>query len=197
MNTKDGSKKCKILILFFSVLSLSISCYAEFYNYIHNHLSIEMDNDKIIEYGSKEYDLSKFINKNNGDILSVSDVINTNIIGEQYFFVKVGKYFISKTIPVSVEIVDTQGPTIVLKEDEVIINKGQKYNLLDNILSITDNVDNMIYSNIIIGIGNVAYYTLNSNFDNFKSGLYNVEVVAFDKSNNISTAEFKINVKDK
>ena len=197
MNNKDKSIRPKVIIIEIVVLLLGVLGYALFYNHVYAELNVEIDKTKVIEYGSKKYNLSDFLLNSNGKVKDIVDKLDTSVVGEQMVEVVVEKFNISKVIPVSINVVDNTAPVIELKDSNITITQGESYELLDNIVSVNDDVDGEIKYQVLEIVDeemDINYYTLKSSFDSSQVGSYDVEVVAVDKSKNISNEKFTITV---
>lgn len=183
-------------IIFLGVLFLGIMTYFLFYDYVYNHLGIKTKSERTIELGSKNYDLDKFIKKSSGTVKSISK-IDSSTVGKKIVTVTLSKYNISRKVNFSVNVVDKDAPVVELKDENVTITKGDSYNILDNIVSVKDKVDgelNYQIKEIVNDKVDTNYYTINGSFDNNTVGVYTLEVKAVDKSNNVATSTFTINV---
>lgn len=197
MSKKTKSVKPKIILLNLLILALGIAGYFVFYNYTYSSLDIKTANNKVIEYGTKKYDLSKFIKASNGDITSITKNIDTSVVGTQKVTVVLKKFNISKTVSFDVDVVDTVEPVITLKEDKITITEGEDYDILGNVDSVVDDVDGELpyQSNDTLEESSTYYYTAKTSFDKSTSGTYDVELKAVDKSGNTATAKYEIEVK--
>lgn len=198
MKTIDESSKRKNI---FSLLVISLiilfSCYAYYNYYIFNSIKVVVKDTAVVEYGSCNYDVKNLVQKVDGKIISIKKDIDTNVVGDQEVIFEVKKENVTKEVPIVVSVVDTKAPEIAIKEDLISIVKGDEYNLNDNILSVTDEIDGDI--NYLNGatLDDNNYYTFNydENFDSNEVGNHEVVVTAMDKFGNSSTANFTIEVK--
>lgn len=197
MNNKDESIRLGVTIIELLLILLGVLGYIIFYNYIYERLSVKVDTTKVIEYGSKKYDLNDFIVSSNGNVKDIADKLDTSVVGAHTINVIVEKFNITKVVPISVSVVDNSAPVIEIKEKELTITQGEDYDLLTNISSVNDDVDgDLTYQvkEIVDENIDINYYTVYSDFNNSTAGTYEVEVKAVDKSNNISVEKFVINV---
>ena len=197
MSKIGNSVKPRRVIIPFIVLLMGITGYLLFYNYTYSNLTIKTDKVNVIEYGTENYNLKKFIKSSNGKIVEISKTIDTSKVGKQKVDVTLEKYNITRKRFFYVDVVDTVAPVISLKEDTITITEGESYDIFQNIASVDDVVDGSIdyQSNEVVNQDTDSYYyTVNTDFDNNNSGSYQIEVKAVDKSNNVSTSTFTINV---
>ncbi len=186
------------VIIFMIVLTLTLSLLGVllYKNYV-TYKSIEVKIKKnTIEYGSANYNLKEIVSEVDGEIVSIKKSINTNILGKQELVVEVVKDSVSKEIPIEVKVVDSVAPNIELKEEKISITYGEDINLLDNISSVIDMIDgNIEYKNSEEVTEDMTnYYRLDIPSDINEVGSHTVDVVAVDKSHNISTKSFEVEV---
>lgn len=197
MSKIGDSIKPRKAILPLVILVVGIIGYLLFYNYTYSHLSIKTDKVNVIEYGTEKYNLKKFIKNSTGKVVGITKTIDTKKVGKQKVDVTLQRYNITRNFSFYVDVVDTVAPVISLKEDTITITEGESYDILENITSVDDVVDGSInyQSNEVVNQDTDSYYyTINTNFDNNNSGSYQIEVKAVDKSNNVSTSTFTVNV---
>lgn len=182
----------RLLLFLFSIIVFVFSIYTFGYNYIYESIDVVATKTAIIEYGSANYDVEEFINKVDGDIVSVKNDINSYDVGIQEIVFVVEKSGITKEIPVEVEVKDTVAPVINLVSDTIKIKQGDVPDLFGNIESVVDSVDGKItYSSKILEDSN-DYFTIKSDVDKNIVGNYTVEVDAVDKNGNTASKEFNV-----
>ena len=197
MSKTGDSIKPKKAILPLVILVVGIIGYLLFYNYTYSSLKIKTDKVNVIEYGTEKYNLKKFIKNSTGKVVSITKTIDTKKVGKQKVNVTLEKYNITRDLSFYVDVVDTVAPVISLKEDTVTITEGDAYDILQNIESVADLVDGSIdyQSHEVVNQDTDSYYyTVNTDLDINNSGSYQIEVKAVDKSNNVSTSTFTVNV---
>ena len=104
---------------------------------------------------------------------------------------------IVREVPIIVSVVDTTAPVITLKEESIQITEGEEYNFLDNIESVTDEVDGTIEFLEEVLEDSVNYYNLSYEENVFDVGVHEIKVVAKDKYGNEATATYNFEVKEK
>ena len=175
MKTIDGSSRLKIFVLMIISFVMISGCYA-YHNYsVYKSIKVVANDTAAIEYGSANYDINELLKEVEGEIVSVKKDIDTSVLGEQEIILEVKKDNIVKDVPVVVSVVDRTAPVIQLNKDTVSVTEGDNINLQSNILSVNDSIDGDLSS----------------------IGSHDVIVTAVDKSGNISTASFKVNVQEK
>lgn len=179
-----------------SVLFLAILCFAG-YSYrnkmIFNSITVDVKDDRVVEFGTTSYDSIAMLSNVSGDISILKDV-NTNKLGEQVVLFEIEKSNVKKHVPVSIKVVDSVKPVIELSKDTIYINVGKSYDILSNIKSVTDNVDGKLEfknSNEVTD-EDINYYTVIGSVNTNKTGKYSIEVKAIDKANNISLKKFNV-----
>lgn len=198
MSIGESIKPKIIIIVILTVILLGACGYISIYNYIYRNLDIKIK-DKTVEYGKSDYKITDYISVNSGKLYNISNSINTNKIGKQRVNIKLKKYFVSKTIPLDIKVVDKVAPVIKIKNSEIVITKGENYNIFDNIESVVDDVDgNLSFYDDLDDKDKdkKGYYVVKSDFDNSKAGTYNVQIESIDKSNNKSAVSFNIKVEE-
>ncbi len=188
------SSKIKIISLMFISLLLFYSCFV-YHNFVtYNSIKVVVDNASI-EYGSGNYDIQNFIKKVEGEIVSIQNNVDTNIVGEQEVLLTVKKENVVKEIPILLTVVDTVAPAIELKEEKVTITKGNDYDLTSNIQSVRDDVDGDISYLNDIQEDSVLYYHFDFDASTIEDiGEHEVIVTAKDKNGNITNQSFLLDV---
>lgn len=185
MEKKNIKFKKKIVILVSFVLVLFILIGGIFIKKMEIHEDDLILSQLQFEYGS-EVNIKDLIEKANVEIIEYP-IVSTLEVGQQKLTFKVKKGFMQSEIKKEIEIVDTQKPIIEFKQDQLVLNYGEKKDLMTNILKVYDIVDKS--ENIKI--------ELNENVNINKAGNYKVEVIATDKNGNKTVKSFKVIVKEK
>lgn len=192
---KNNGESCKYFVtVIVTLILLSLCIYTICYREIYDSIKISTVKMPVVEYGSANYDIDKLIDNVDGEIVSVKQDIETDSVGVQELILVVSKGNISKEIPVTIEVKDSVGPEIVIKNDVIEIEQGTDYDILSNISQIYDNVDgdiSYIASNNVVDNSN-NYYTYYSDFNYNVVGEYLVNIRAVDKNFNSTTKSFKI-----
>ena len=198
MKKTDLPSKIRFLSLVGLVTIIMVSCYV-YHNYnIYNSIKVVVKDNVAIEYGSANYNLNDLIKKVDGEIVSVKNSIDTKVEGEQEVVVEVKKDNIVKDVPIVLNVVDTTGPVINLKEDKVTITQGDDYDLTNNIASVVDELDGEMYYNGEANDDSVMYYNFSYNHDEIDNvGEHEVVVNAKDSKGNISNKSFTIAVEER
>lgn len=198
MKKTDLPSKIRFLSLVGLVTIIMVSCYV-YHNYnIYNSIKVVVKDNVAIEYGSANYNLNDLIKKVDGEIVSVKNSIDTKVEGEQEVVVEVKKDNIVKDVPIVLNVVDTTGPVINLKEDKVTITQGDDYDLTNNIASVVDELDGEMYYNGEANDDSVMYYNFSYNHDEIDNvGEHEVVVNAKDSKGNISNKSFTIVVEER
>ncbi len=197
MKTIDGSSK-KRFFYFFSLVTISliimISCYVYHDYYTYNSINVVVRENAAIEYGSANYNIQELIKDVEGEIVSIKQDVDTNVVGEQEIIVEVKKDNIVKDVPIVISVVDTVAPVIQLKEEKVTITSGDDYDLTSNVESVNDSVDGVIsYLNEVSEDSNFYYhFTYGEDID--AVGSHEVTLTAKDKNGNVSEAKFTLDV---
>ena len=188
--------KIKFLSLVLVAFVIVYSCYVYYYRYrTFKSIRVVMKKDTSIEYGSANYDINSYIKKVEGEIVSVKNEVDTNLVGEQEVVVEVKKDNIVKDIPILLSVVDSVAPTIQLKEEKVVITRGDDYSLLSNIGSINDIVDGEISYVRDIDENSTFYYHFDYDASTIDDvGEHEVVVNAKDKNGNLATSTFVLEV---
>ena len=191
MKTSESFLK-RFLILIFTTIILVVTIYTFNYIFIYKSINVVTTKTNIIEYGSSNTDVSQFVDKVDGKILSVKNKLESRVVGKQEIVLVVAKGVVSKEIPISVEVKDTTSPTINLLSDVVTVEQGEEFDLVSNIESVVDSVDGVL-SYVLDPIENSNnYYTINSDINFNVVGSYDVNIYAIDKNNNSSTSNFTV-----
>ncbi len=198
MRNDSGSKK-QLFVAVATLFVMALGIYTLLYRETYDSIKIDTVKTPIVEYGSPNYDLNKLINNVDGKIISVKKDIETNEVGKQELILVVSKGNISKEIPVSVEIKDSVAPKIVVKEETVVVDQGDSFDLVDNISEVYDDIDGdisfMELSNVTEDL--VDYYTVYSDYNYNIPGTYEVIVDAVDKNGNLSSLSYNIVVNER
>ena len=181
-----------LLLFLFSIMICTFCIYTYGYNYIYESISLSATNVAVIEYGTANYDVEKFVKKVEGDIVSVKNDIDSHKVGMHEVVFVVEKNGILKEIPLEVEVKDTNAPVIEINSDSITIKQGESVNIFDNIKSVIDAVDGKIEFSSNSDNSAVNYYSVEANIDVNKVGNYPVNVIALDKNGNSSEKEFTV-----
>ena len=103
---------------------------------------------------------------------------------EYVYEVSNGVKTITKTLIVTV--IDNQKPTINLKQQEVTLTQGDKFNPLDYVASVNDNYSKLKKEDI----------TFEGNVDTSQQGKFTFRYILKDSSNNKTTATLNVTVKE-
>lgn len=181
------------ILLLFLVIGACLYTYHQIDTY--NSISITIKKDMALEYGSANYNIRDFIEKIEGKIVSVKNVIDTNTVGEQEVVLEVQKENIVKDVPLMISVIDTVAPVIKIKEEKVSATQGTNYDLLSNIVSVTDEIDGDIPYLSEVEENSVFYYHLDYDNSTIKNvGDHEITIVAKDKNGNSSTASYVLQV---
>lgn len=198
MRTIDGPSEVKVLSLIMLSLIIMFSCYVYHNYYTYRTIQVVVKDNAAIEYGSPNYNINDYIKKVEGEIVSVKNDIDTNVVGEQEVIVEVKKNHIVKDVPIVISVVDTTAPVIQLKEEKVTITQGDDFDLTSNVDSVNDQVDGIIsYLNEVQEDSNF-YYHLDYNAEEINNvGSHEVLVHAMDKYGNVADSSFILEVLEK
>lgn len=195
----DSESISRLMFVALTLIVMTLGIYTLLYRETYDSIKIDTVKTPVVEYGSPNYDLNKLINNVDGKIVSVKKDIVTNEVGKQELILIVSKGNISKEIPVSVEIKDSVAPTIVVKEETIVVDQGDSIDLVDNISEVYDDVDGDISfvesSNVTEDL--VDYYTVYSDYNYNVPGTYEVIVDAVDKNGNLSSLSYNIVVNER
>lgn len=202
MNTNDGSSSKKIVVLrTMALVMIALGLILLGYGYhcyrTYKSIKVVVKKSATVEYGTANYDINNLIKEVEGEIVSVKKDIDTSVVGEQEIVVEVKKENIVREIPIVVSVVDTVAPVITLKEESIEITEGEEYNFLDNIESVTDEVDGTIEFLEEVLEDSTNYYNLSYDENVFDVGTHEISVVAKDKYGNESVATFNFVVNEK
>lgn len=182
----------RFLFVFITLIVIAFCVYTFGYKEIYESISVDTVNTPVVEYGSANYDVNKLISNIDGTITSVKRDIETREVGIQELILVVSKGNVSREIPISIEIKDSVSPEIVIKNDIVVINQGDSFDLLSNIENVYDDVDgNLQYvPRDEVGEDTVNYYTVYSDFDHNVVGEYTINIKAVDKNGNETNSNY-------
>lgn len=198
MKKADLPSKIKCLSLVGLALIIMVGCYVYHNYYTYKSIKVVVKDNASIAYGSANYNLSDLIKKVDGEIISVKNDIDTNVVGEQEVVVEVKKDNIVKDVPIVLNVVDEVAPEINLFDDVVYITEGEGYDVNANINSVYDAVDAFISMNNEADDNSTFYYNFSYNGDEINNvGEHEVVVNAKDKSGNTATKSFKVVVEEK
>lgn len=189
----------RFLFVFITLIVIALCVYTFGYKEIYESINVDTVNTPVVEYGNPNYDVNKLINNIDGTITSVKRDIETREVGIQELILVVSKGNVSKEIPISIEIKDTVSPEIVIKNDVVMINQGDSFDLLSNIDKVYDDVDgNLQYVSSDEVVSDTRnYYTIYSDFDHNVVGEYTVNINAVDKNGNETVSNYIVIVNER
>lgn len=190
----EGLLFSRFLIFIFSIIALVVCIYTFCYNFIYQSIDVVTANMTVIEYGSSNGDIIQFVDKVDGEIVSIKNKIEPYVVGMQEIVLVVAKGNIFKEIPIEIEVKDTTEPVISFVSEAISIKQGEKVDLLSNVESVVDSVDGKLSYIDDVSESMSGYYTIESDIDYNVVGNYTVRVVAVDKNNNRSEEEFTVNV---
>ena len=195
MKNFDGPSKGIFVYLMFLSLLLFYTCFV-YHNYVvYNSINVVVKKNTSIEYGSANYDINEFIKTVEGEIVSIQDNVDTNVVGEHEVLLTVKKENITKEVPIVLTVVDTAAPEIEVKEDKVTITSGDDYDLTSNIEAVRDTVDGAISYLGDVGEDSVLYYNFDYDTNTIDDvGEHEVKVTAKDKNGNETVHSFVLEV---
>ena len=197
MKTK-GPSKIKFLSLIVLSFIIMYAAYTYHNYYTYNSIKVVVKKNNNIEYGSANYNINDLIKKVEGEIVSVKNDVDTNVIGEQEVILEVKKSNVIKEVPVTVSVVDSTAPVININEERVTIQQGDNYDLTYNVKSVIDEVDGEMYYSGEVDENSVMYYNFSYNQDEIDNvGEHEVVVNAKDKSGNLATKSFILQVDER
>lgn len=166
---------------------------------LYDSISMSFLSVKEVEYGTKDVDTMKFVEKvDNGKLVEYTKKLDTTKIGTQTLTYEVSIEDVTKDYLINVEVKDTKKPIIKVKKSTITLYKGTNYKLTDNIQSVADEIDgNIGYVDKAPEVNENGYYTVTSNFDKNTTGSYKVDIKAVDKNGNEVTSSYTIKVINK
>lgn len=199
MKLIDGPSKIirrKIIGLMVLSFIMMISCYA-FHSYsTYKSIKVVVNKSATVEYGTANYDLKKIIKEVDGEVISIKQDIDTNILGTQEMILEVKKDNIIREVPIKVSIVDSVAPTITLKNETMTVTEGDEFSLTDNIESVNDLIDGNLEYLQEVGEKSLKYYNISYADDINAVGTHEITINAVDNSGNVSTQKFVLEVKE-
>ncbi|MCR5794469.1 MAG: RluA family pseudouridine synthase [Solobacterium sp.] len=147
-----------------------------------------------VEYGS-DPDLLSSLNMTYGTASLVKG-INTDIPGHTYAqyelsATSVGNQTVSDTGLLKVLVTDTQPPVIELKQEYVSVPMKEEYSIVDNIVIVSDPVDGELSMGETLEQNS---YTVESDVNTARAGVYQVTVHAMDKNGLTSSVSWPVTV---
>lgn len=183
---KKQKKKIKTLLLFIILLGLTVIGFGSI---LLKKMTLQEDDlilvSTPIEYGS-EINSKDLIQSANVEIIEYPHV-STLKVGKQSLIFIVKKGFSKLEISKEIEVVDTQKPIIEIKEDQLVLNYGEKRDLKSNVLAVYDVVDKKE------GIS----WEITDHVNILNAGKYKAEIKATDKNGNTTIKSFEVVVKEK
>ena len=109
---------------------------------LYDSISMSFLSVKEVEYGTKNVDTMKFVEKvDNGELVNYTKDIDTSKVGTQTLKYEVSLEDVEKDYLINVEVKDTKKPVIKVKKSTITLYKGTSYKFTDNISSVSDEVD--------------------------------------------------------
>jgi len=166
---------------------------------LYDSISMSFLSVKEVEYGTKNVDTMKFVEKvDNGELVEYTKNIDTSKIGTQTLTYEVSLEDVTKDYLINVEVKDTKKPEIKIKKSTITLYKGTGYKFTDNIQSVSDAVDGKLdYLEKVPEINEKGYYTITTNFNKDNVGSYAVNIKAVDKNGNETVSKYTIKVINK
>ena len=167
-------KKTILGIILIGMIFLSLGCDNK------EDKQIKLKDNLNIEINSETRLYSLIEDTNDIDILSENILIDTTTLGEKELKLKYKINNEEYEGSFKINIVDTEKPTIVFKE-ELSTFVGTSIDLLQNVSAIDNSKENI-------------KVTVEGEYDFNKEGTYNLKYVAVDSSNNKAEESFKLNI---
>ena len=143
------------------------------------------DNKITVEYGKNYIDNGYIMNINDEYDVKVDNNIDVTQIGDYTVTYTVNYKYYTKSLVREIKVIDNEAPKLELDcEDEIFIIKNSKFNCS---YKVTDNYDKDIDKKVKVY----------SNVDTSKVGDYKVTYTVNDSSNNQTTKEIIVHVKEK
>lgn len=183
-------------ITFCILMIVILFCLYECYSYkqkekIYQSLSIVFHDKETIEYGEK-IDFKDYIKDYKGTLILPD--IDTKQVGKKEYCFVVYKDHIKKEYKKEFEIIDTNHPIISLKENQLILQIDDDFDMKDYIDSAYDQVDGGLdYKQTL----EKNSYTYLNNVDIKKSGSYHNKIIAMDRNGNQTEKTIDVIVKEK
>lgn len=191
MKKKNKTWIIILVVLFAALVTTGIVMQRhKAYQQAYASLSLKVDKDMTeVEYGSA-YNQDKLIVSSSGKV-STQDKVDPMKVGKQKltYVVSDTDKDVSRDYTVTVNVKDTQGPVMQLKEDPVIITAGEDFDPSSDVASVSDPVDgDLVLSDAL----NNGTYTIDSDVDTDAAGSYTVTVHAKDKNGNMTDASYTV-----
>ena len=170
-------KKTIFSILLLFMIFLSFGCD----NKEENQIKLKDDLNVGVYSEATLYSLIE--NTNGAELLTDDYILDTSTLGEKEIIIKYKVNDVEYEGTFKINVVDTEKPTIVFKE-EISTTVGKSIDLLKNV-SVVDNSKEEIKANV------------EGEYDFNKEGTYNLKYVAVDSSNNKAEENFILNVNTK
>jgi hypothetical protein len=167
-----------------------IICY-KYYVFKSIHV-IAADSNKVS--AGTTYNVKDLVKEVEGEIVSVKKDIDTSILGDQELILEVKKDNVTKEVPIVVSVIDSNAPVVEIKQEEITITQGDSIDLKENIQAVVDDYDGDLNFNDDNTQSKLMSYNISVDGDINSVGEHEVVVNAVDKSGNISTQMYKINV---
>lgn len=198
INRKNNKAKEIILFAMVPILTFGNSfCTTLNELDVYNRMNVEFKENNTIEYASEFNGMDYIDNVSLGRVTRITH-IDTTKLGEHKVLYVLKKDGVEKEIYTTINVVDTKGPEIKFKKDNITIYLGNDYDITSNIESVIDEVDGKLeYKKDNIQENDKSYYTIETDFNKDKQGDYNVNVIAVDREGNKSENKYTITVKRK
>lgn len=185
-------KKITFCILMIAILFCLYECYSyKQKEKIYQSLSIVFHDKETIEYGEK-IDFKDYIKDYKGTLILPD--IDTKQVGKKEYCFVVYQDHIKKEYKKEIEIIDTNHPIISLKENQLILQIDDDFDMKDYIDSVYDQVDGGLdYKKTL----EKNSYTYLNNVDIKKSGTYHNKIIAMDRNGNQTEKTIDVIVKEK
>ena len=160
---------------------------------LYDAMSLEIGDIQTVEYGD-EIDLEELLAL--PDNAGITGEIDTKKEGEQQIEVVLEEFTrfnesVKKTFPVTLKVEDTKYPEITFTRPIELISLGSEFDPNSNILKVTDPVDGDLEYSETLGPGT---YTLISDVDTSRGGVYEVEARAMDLNGNETLGRYRARV---
>ena len=195
MKSIDGSSKIIRLIILMTLSTVMIaSCYV-YHNFAtYKSIKVVVNNTTTVEYGKANYNINDIIKDVEGEIVSVKQDVDLNTIGAQEVIIEVKKDSVVREVPIVVEVIDSVAPVIKLKEEKITIEQGDFVNLASNVESVNDEIDGDLGFLEEVTENSNNYYSVDYSDDLSEVGTHEIKINAVDKSGNISSQVFTLEV---
>lgn len=164
---------------------------------IYEAMEITFKEDKAVaEYGA-QVDANELVDTVKGGTLAGVPAVDTMAVGEKQLIFMVENKGVQKRIAYIIEVKDTVAPAIKLKKNSISAEVGDRIQLGENIVAVSDPVDGELpyVSERKVADGQTGYYTLKQSSVNLQAaGSYTVGVLAADRNGNEANTTFTVRV---